>query len=467
MSSEVADVDLGEYKYGFHDEENPVIKIERGLNEDVIRQISAHKGEPEWMLDFRLEAYKIFLSKPMPNWGSDLSGIDFANIFYYLKPTELNARSWDDVPETIKNTLERLGIPEAERKFLAGVGAQYESEVIYHSLKKELEDQGILFLDTDQALLQHEDIFREYFGTIIPSADNKFSALNSAVWSGGSFIYVPPGVRIEQPLQAYFRINAENMGQFERTLIIVDEGAYVHYVEGCTAPTYSSDSLHSAVVEILVKKGGRCRYTTIQNWSNNVYNLVTKRAVAEEDATMEWVDGNLDSKVTMKYPAVILKGERAHGEILSIAFAGEGQHQDAGGKITHVAPNTTSVITSKSISKDGGRSSYRGLLRVNKEAEGSKSKVVCDALIIDPDSRTDTYPYINIMADQVDIGHEATVSKLGEEQIYYLMSRGLSEAEASALIVAGFVEPITKELPLEYAVELNRLIQLQMEGSVG
>ena len=467
MSSEVADVDLGEYKYGFHDEENPVIKIERGLNEDVIRQISAHKGEPEWMLDFRLEAYKIFLSKPMPNWGSDLSGIDFENIFYYLKPTEHNARSWDDVPDTIKNTFERLGIPEAERKFLAGVGAQYESEVIYHSLKKELEDQGILFLDTDQALLQHEDIFREYFGTIIPSADNKFSALNSAVWSGGSFIYVPPGVRIEQPLQAYFRINAENMGQFERTLIIVDEGAYVHYVEGCTAPTYSSDSLHSAVVEIIVKKGGRCRYTTIQNWSNNVYNLVTKRAVAEEDATMEWVDGNLGSKVTMKYPAVILKGERAHGEILSIAFAGEGQHQDAGGKITHVAPNTTSVITSKSISKDGGRSSYRGLLRVNKEAEGSKSKVVCDALIIDPESRTDTYPYINILADQVDIGHEATVSKLGEEQIYYLMSRGLSEAEASALIVAGFVEPITKELPLEYAVELNRLIQLQMEGSVG
>ena len=467
MAPETADVDLGEYKWGFHDEENPVIKIERGLNEDVIRQISAHKGEPKWMLDFRLDAYEIFLSKPMPNWGADLSGIDFDNIFYYLKPAEINARSWDDVPDTIKNTFERLGIPEAERKFLAGVGAQYESEVIYHSLKKELEDQGILFLDTGQALLEHEDLFREYFASIIPSADNKFSALNSAVWSGGSFIYVPPGVKIEQPLQAYFRINAENMGQFERTLIIVDEGAYVHYVEGCTAPTYSSDSLHSAVVEIIVKKGGRCRYTTIQNWSNNVYNLVTKRAVAEEDATMEWVDGNLGSKVTMKYPAVILKGERAHGEILSIAFAGEGQHQDAGGKVTHVAPNTTSVITSKSISKDGGRSSYRGLLRVNKEAEGSKSKVVCDALIIDPESRTDTYPYINILADQVDIGHEATVSKLGEEQIYYLMSRGLSEAEASALIVAGFVEPITKELPLEYAVELNRLIQLQMEGSVG
>jgi len=467
MAPETADVDLGEYKWGFHDEENPVIKIERGLNEDVIRQISAHKGEPKWMLDFRLDAYETFLSKPMPNWGADLSGIDFDNIFYYLKPAEINARSWDDVPDTIKNTFERLGIPEAERKFLAGVGAQYESEVIYHSLKKELEDQGILFLDTGQALLEHEDLFREHFASIIPSADNKFSALNSAVWSGGSFIYVPPGVKIEQPLQAYFRINAENMGQFERTLIIVDEGAYVHYVEGCTAPTYSSDSLHSAVVEILVKKGGRCRYTTIQNWSNNVYNLVTKRAVAEEDATMEWVDGNLGSKVTMKYPAVILKGERAHGEILSIAFAGEGQHQDAGGKVTHVAPNTTSVITSKSISKDGGRSSYRGLLRVNKDAEGSKSKVVCDALIIDPESRTDTYPYINIMADQVDIGHEATVSKLGEEQIYYLMSRGLSEAEASALIVAGFVEPITKELPLEYAVELNRLIQLQMEGSVG
>ena len=410
MAPETADVDLGEYKWGFHDEENPVIKIERGLNEDVIRQISAHKGEPKWMLDFRLDAYEVFLSKPMPNWGADLSGIDFDNIFYYLKPAESNARSWDDVPDTIKNTFERLGIPEAERKFLAGVGAQYESEVIYHSLKKELEDQGILFLDTGQALLEHEDLFREYFASIIPSADNKFSALNSAVWSGGSFIYVPPGVRIEQPLQAYFRINAENMGQFERTLIIVDEGAYVHYVEGCTAPTYSSDSLHSAVVEILVKKGGRCRYTTIQNWSNNVYNLVTKRAVAEEDATMEWVDGNLGSKVTMKYPAVVLKGERAHGEILSIAFAGEGQHQDAGGKVTHVAPNTTSVITSKSISKDGGRSSYRGLLRVNKDAEGSKSKVVCDALIIDPESRTDTYPYINIMADQVDIGHEATVS---------------------------------------------------------
>ncbi len=458
---------IGEYQWGFHDEERPVFKTRRGLDADVIREISQHKGEPAWMLEFRLKAYEIFLQKPMPTWGSDLDGIDFENIFYYLKPAEENARSWDDVPESIKNTFERLGIPEAERKFLAGVGAQYESEVIYHSLKKELEDQGVLFLDTDQALLHHEELFREHWATIIPPTDNKFAALNSAVWSGGSFIYVPPGVRVEQPLQAYFRINAQNMGQFERTLIIVDEGAYVHYVEGCTAPTYSSDSLHSAVVEILVKKGGRCRYTTIQNWSSNVYNLVTKRAVAEADATMEWVDGNLGSKVTMKYPAVILKGERAHGEILSIAFAGEGQHQDAGGKVTHMAPNTSSVITSKSISKDGGRSSYRGLLRVNKGAEGSRSKVVCDALILDPDSQTDTYPYINIGADNVDIGHEATVSKIGEEQLFYLMSRGLSEAEAAAMIVAGFIEPITKELPLEYAVELNRLIQLQMEGSVG
>ena len=462
-----AQVDIGAYKWGFHDEEKPVFKTRRGLDEDVVREISAHKGEPAWMLEYRLKAYEIFLAKPMPTWGADLSGIDFENIFYYLKPAEQNARSWDDVPEDIKNTFERLGIPEAERKYLAGVGAQYESEVIYHNLKKELEDRGVLFLDTDQALLQHEELFREYWATVIPATDNKFSALNSAVWSGGSFIYVPPGVRVEQPLQAYFRINTESMGQFERTLIIVDEDASVHYVEGCTAPTYSSDSLHSAVVEIIVKPRGRARYTTIQNWSNNVYNLVTKRAVAYEDATMEWVDGNLGSKITMKYPAVLLKGARAHGEILSIAFAGEGQHQDAGGKLTHMAPDTTSVITSKSISKDGGRSSYRGLLRVNRNAERSRSKVVCDALILDPESRTDTYPYINVSADNVDIGHEATVSKIGEEQLYYLRSRGLSEAEASAMIVAGFIEPITKELPLEYAVEMNRLIQLQMEGSVG
>jgi Fe-S cluster assembly protein SufB len=458
---------IGEYRWGFSDAERPVIKVERGLNEDIIRQISAHKGEPEWMLEFRLKSYEIFRKKPMPGWGADLSGIDFENIYYYLKPTEQNARSWDDVPEDIKNTFEKLGIPQAERKFLAGVGAQYESEVVYHNLAKDLEEQGVIFVDTDQALQKHEDLFREHWAKVIPANDNKFAALNSAVWSGGSFIYVPPGVKVELPLQAYFRINAQNMGQFERTLIIVDEGAYVHYVEGCTAPTYSSDSLHSAVVEIVVKRGGRARYTTIQNWSSNVYNLVTKRAIAEEDATMEWVDGNLGSKVTMKYPAVILKGERSHGEVLSIAFAGKGQHQDAGAKITHMAPRTSSVITSKSISKDGGRASYRGLLRVNKGATGSRAKVVCDALILDEASESDTYPYINIGEADVDIGHEATVSKIGEEQLFYLMSRGLSEQEASAMIVSGFIEPITKELPLEYAVEMNRLIQLQMEGSVG
>ena len=462
------DLDLSKYQLGWNDEVEYAFDPVKGLNQGVVEQISWWKGEPRWMTEFRLRSLRLFDRKPMAEWFAvNMPDIDFQDIFYYLKPAGEQGRSWDDVPDDIRKTFDRLGIPEAEQKFLAGVSAQYESEVVYHSIREDLEQKGVIFCDTDTALREHPDLFREYWATVIPPGDNTFAALNSAVWSGGSFIWIPEGVEVEIPLQAYFRINAENMGQFERTLIIVDEGAYVHYVEGCTAPTYSSDSLHSAVVEILVKKGGRCRYTTIQNWSNNVYNLVTKRAVAEEDATMEWVDGNLGSKVTMKYPAVILKGERAHGEILSIAFAGEGQHQDAGGKITHVAPNTTSVITSKSISKDGGRSSYRGLLRVNKEAEGSKSKVVCDALIIDPDSRTDTYPYINIMADQVDIGHEATVSKLGEEQIYYLMSRGLSEAEASALIVAGFVEPITKELPLEYAVELNRLIQLQMEGSVG
>ena len=467
MAPETADVDLGEYKWGFHDEENPVIKIERGLNEDVIRQISAHKGEPKWMLDFRLDAYEIFLSKPMPNWGADLSGIDFDNIFYYLKPAEINARSWDDVPDTIKNTFERLGIPEAERKFLAGVGAQYESEVIYHSLKKELEDQGILFLDTGQALLEHEDLFREYFASIIPSADNKFSALNSAVWSGGSFIYVPPGVKIEQPLQAYFRINAENMGQFERTLIIVDEGAYVHYVEGCTAPIYSSDSLHSAVVEIIVKKNARCRYTTIQNWSNNVYNLVTKRAVAHAGATMEWIDGNIGSKVTMKYPAVWMVGEHAKGETLSIAFAGEGQHQDAGSKMVHAAPNTSSTIISKSVARGGGRTSYRGLVQINEDAHGSKSTVKCDALLVDDISRSDTYPYVDVRTDDASMGHEATVSKVSEDQLFYLMSRGMTEDEAMAMIVRGFIEPIARELPMEYALELNRLIELQMEGAVG
>jgi Fe-S cluster assembly protein SufB len=460
-------LDIGEYQYGFHDPELPVFKTRVGLDEDVVREISAHKGEPQWMLDFRLKALKTFLSKPRPTWGGDLEQIDFDSIFYYLKPSAGAERTWEDVPEDIKNTFERLGIPEMERKFLAGVGAQYESEVVYHSLQKDLEDQGVIFLDTDMALKQHEDLFREHWATVIPPTDNMFAALNSAVWSGGSFIYVPKGVKVELPLQAYFRINAKNMGQFERTLILVDEGAYVHYVEGCTAPTYSEDSLHAAVVEIIVKKGGRCRYTTIQNWSSNVYNLVTKRAVAHEDATMEWVDGNLGSKLTMKYPAILLKGRGAHGEVLSIAFAGEGQHQDAGAKITHLAPDTSSVITSKSISRGGGRATYRGLLKVAEGSHRAKSSVVCDALILDENSRSDTYPYINIGENDVTIGHEATVSKIGEEQLFYLTSRGLSETEAAALIVAGFVEPITKELPLEYAVEMNRLIQLQMEGSVG
>jgi Fe-S cluster assembly protein SufB len=454
-------------KYGFHADEDYFFKSGRGLSHELVDAISSHKDEPDWMRKFRHKSLDYFLARPLPQWGGNLNDIDFDNIFYYIKPTEKQASSWEDLPADIKDTWDKLGIPEAEKKYLAGVGAQYESEVVYHKLQEDLTAKGVVFLDTDTALREHEDLFKEYFGTIIPQNDNKFAALNSAVWSGGSFIYVPPGVHIEMPLQAYFRINAENMGQFERTLILVDEGAYVHYVEGCTAPIYSTDSLHSAVVEIVVKKGGRCRYTTIQNWSNNVYNLVTKRAVAYEDATMEWVDGNLGSKLTMKYPAIWLMGERAHGEVLSIAFAGSGQHQDAGGKAVHVAPNTTSVITSKSISKNGGRAGYRGLLQVDPKAIGSKSKVVCDALILDEDSRSDTYPYIRIDADDVDIGHEATVSKIGEEQLFYLMSRGLTEAEASAMIVSGFVEPITKELPLEYAVEMNRLIQLQMEGSVG
>jgi Fe-S cluster assembly protein SufB len=456
-----------DYKYGFHEIEDYFFKSGRGLSPELVAAISEHKNEPEWMRKFRLKALEYFRARPLPEWGGDLSEIDFENIFYYIRPTEKQANSWEDLPPEIKDTWDKLGIPEAEKKYLAGVGAQYESEVVYHKLQEDLEKKGVIFLDTDTALREHEDLFKQYFGTIIPQNDNKFAALNSAVWSGGSFIYVPPGVKVEMPLQAYFRINAENMGQFERTLIIVDEGAYVHYVEGCTAPIYSSDSLHSAVVEIIVKPGARCRYTTIQNWSNNVYNLVTKRAVAYENATMEWVDGNLGSKLTMKYPAIWLLGEGAHGEVLSIAFGGKGQHQDAGGKAVHIAPNTTSVITSKSISKDGGRAGYRGLLEVAKGAHGSRSKVVCDALILDEASRSDTYPYITIDEDDVDIGHEATVSKIGEEQLFYLMSRGLSEAEASAMVVSGFVEPITKELPLEYAVEMNRLIQLQMEGSVG
>jgi Fe-S cluster assembly protein SufB len=456
-----------EVKYGFHVPEDYFFKSGRGLSHELIDAISSHKSEPDWMRKFRHRALDYFQARPLPSWGGNVGEIDFDNIYYYIKPTEKQASSWDELPGEIKETWDKLGIPEAEKKYLAGVGAQYESEVVYHKLKADLEEKGVIFLDMDSGLREHEDIVKEYWAKVIPPNDNKFAALNSAVWSGGSFIYVPPGVKIDMPLQAYFRINAENMGQFERTLIIVDEGAYVHYVEGCTAPIYSTDSLHSAVVEIVVKPGGRCRYTTIQNWSTNVYNLVTKRAVAHEEATMEWVDGNLGSKLTMKYPAIWLMGEGAHGEVLSIAFAGRGQHQDAGGKAVHVAPHTSSVITSKSISKDGGRAGYRGLLEVADGAYRSKSKVVCDALLLDERSRSDTYPYIRIDESNVDIGHEATVSKIGEEQLFYLMSRGLSEAEASAMIVSGFVEPITKELPLEYAVELNRLIQLQMEGSVG
>lgn len=456
-----------EYKYGWAMPERYAFKARKGLDHEVIDQISDMKNEPDWMREFRHKALDIFWSKPMPTWGADLSGINFDDIYYYIKPAEKQGRSWDDVPTEIKETFDRLGIPEAERKFLAGVGAQYESEVVYHSLREEWQRQGVIFLDTDTALREYPELFKEYFATVVPPTDNKFAALNSAVWSGGSFIYMPPGVHIEIPLQAYFRINAQNMGQFERTLIIVDEGASVHYVEGCTAPIYSSDSLHSAVVEIIVKKNARCRYTTIQNWSNNVYNLVTKRAVAYENATMEWVDGNLGSKITMKYPAVYMLGERAHGEILSIAFAGRGQHQDAGGKVVHAAPNTSSKIISKSISKDGGRASYRGLLKVVKGAKNSKSTVVCDALLLDDRSRSDTYPYIEIDEDAVEVGHEASVSKIGEEQLFYLMSRGISEEEAASMIVGGFIEPLVKELPMEYAVEMNRLIQLQMEGSIG
>jgi Fe-S cluster assembly protein SufB len=456
-----------DYQYGFSDPEDYIFKSGRGLTREVVEQISAMKHEPEWMLKFRLKSLEYFNRRPMPSWGADLSGIDFGNIFYYVKPSDHAGRTWEDVPEGIKNTFDKLGIPEAEKKFLAGVGAQYESETIYHKLRDDLTKLGVIFLDTGEALKQQPELFKQYFSTIIPPNDNKFAALNSAVWSGGSFIYVPKGVHVDLPLQAYFRINAENMGQFERTLIIVDEGAYVHYVEGCTAPTYSSDSLHSAVVEIIVKKGGRCRYTTIQNWSKNVYNLVTKRAVAYQDATMEWVDGNLGSKITMKYPAIWLMEPGARGEVLSIAFATDGQHLDAGGKVVHAAPHTSSVITSKSISKGTGRASYRGLLKMEKGASGSKSTVVCDALLLDENSRTDTYPYIEIEEDDVETAHEATVTKVGEEQLFYLRSRGLTEADATAMIVRGFIEPIAKELPLEYAVELNRLIQLEMEGSVG
>ena len=459
---------LGRYEYGWSDSDTAGAKAKRGINEDVVREISALKNEPEWMLDLRLKGLRLFEKKPMPAWGSNLSGIDFDNIKYFVRSTEKQATSWDELPEDIKSTYDRLGIPEAEKqRLIAGVAAQYESEVVYHKIREDLEEQGVIFLDTDTGLREHEDLFREYFTSVIPVGDNKFAALNTAVWSGGSFIYVPPGVNVEIPLQAYFRINTENMGQFERTLIIVDEGAYVHYVEGCTAPIYSSDSLHSAVVEIVVKKDARCRYTTIQNWSNNVYNLVTKRAAAHQGATMEWIDGNIGSKVTMKYPAVWMLGEHAKGETLSVAFAGEGQHQDAGAKMVHAAPHTSSTIVSKSVARGGGRTSYRGLVQVLEGCHGAKSTVKCDALLVDDISRSDTYPYVDVREDDVSMGHEATVSKISEDQLFYLMSRGMTEDEAMAMIVRGFVEPIARELPMEYALELNRLIELQMEGAVG
>ena len=468
MTQEQAIASLGRYGYGWADSDVAGSSAQRGLSEAVVRDISAKKNEPEWMLQTRLKALRIFGRKPMPTWGSNLEGIDFDNIKYFVRSTEKQAATWDDLPDDIRNTYDKLGIPEAEKqRLVSGVAAQYESEVVYHQIREDLEAQGVMFLDTDTALREHPGIFRQYFGTVIPAGDNKFSALNTAVWSGGSFIYVPPGVHVDIPLQAYFRINTENMGQFERTLIVVDENAYVHYVEGCTAPIYTSDSLHSAVVEIIVKPGGRCRYTTIQNWSNNVYNLVTKRARAEAGATMEWVDGNIGSKVTMKYPAVWMTGEHAKGEVLSVAFAGEGQHQDAGAKMLHLAPNTSSNIVSKSVARGGGRTSYRGLVQVNKGAHGSRSSVKCDALLVDTISRSDTYPYVDIREDDVTMGHEATVSKVSDNQLFYLMSRGLTEDEAMAMVVRGFVEPIAKELPMEYALELNRLIELQMEGAVG
>jgi Fe-S cluster assembly protein SufB len=459
---------LGAYQYGWHDTDIAGQSAKRGLNADVVRSISALKNEPEWMLNLRLKALALFDRKPLPTWGADLSGIDFDNIKYFVRSTEKQAQTWDDLPDDIKKTYDRLGIPEAEKmRLVAGVAAQYESEVVYHKINEELERQGVIFLDTDTGLREHPEIFEEYFASVIPVGDNKFASLNSAVWSGGSFVYVPKGVHVSIPLQAYFRINTENMGQFERTLIIADEDSYVHYVEGCTAPIYSSDSLHSAVVEIIVKKNARVRYTTIQNWSTNVYNLVTKRATCEEGATMEWIDGNIGSKVTMKYPAVYLLGEHSRGETLSIAFAGEGQHQDAGSKMVHAAPHTSSSIISKSVARSGGRSSYRGLVQVQDGAHHSASSVKCDALLVDTVSRSDTYPYVDVREDDVSMAHEATVSKVSEDQLFYLMSRGMGEDEAMAMIVRGFVEPIARELPMEYALELNRLIELQMEGAVG
>jgi len=457
-----------EYEFGFHDDAEPMVKLPKGLSPDVVNTISDIKEEPGWMRAIRLKALDHFNSRPMPEWGGELGAIDFDNIHYYVRATDRDESSWEDVPGYIKDTYDKLGIPEAEKQgLLAGVGAQYDSEVVYHNIREDLEEKGVLFLGTDQALREHPEIVKQYFATVIPANDNKFAALNTAVWSGGSFIYVPPGVEVDIPLQAYFRINSEDMGQFERTLIIADEGSQVHYVEGCTAPIYSSDSLHSAVVEIVCKAGSNVRYTTIQNWSNNVYNLVTKRAVAYRDAVMTWVDGNLGSKLTMKYPAVYLMEPGAHGEVLSIASAGQGQHQDAGAKIVHAAPHTSSVITSKSLSMDGGRSTYRGLLKVYEGADHCRSNVRCDALMLDEHSRSDTYPTMEVDEKQVDIGHEATVSKVGDEQLFYLMARGISEEEATKMIVNGFVEPIIKSLPLEYAVEMNRLIELQMDGAIG
>jgi len=469
MSTAHAELDgIGRYEYGWADTDKAGESARRGLSDEVVRDISSKKNEPEWMLNLRLKGLSLFEKKPMPTWGSDLSGIHFDTIKYFVRSTEKQATSWDDLPADIRNTYDRLGIPEAEKqRLVSGVAAQYESEVVYHAIRSDLEEQGVIFVDTDTALREHEDLLKEYFGTVIPVGDNKFAALNTSVWSGGSFIYIPKGVKVDIPLQAYFRINTENMGQFERTLIIADEGSYVHYVEGCTAPIYSSDSLHSAVVEIIVKKDARVRYTTIQNWSNNVYNLVTKRAICEEGATMEWIDGNIGSKVTMKYPAVFLMGPHSKGETLSIAFAGEGQHQDAGAKMVHAAPYTSSTIISKSVARGGGRTSYRGLVQINEGAHHSRSTVRCDALLVDAISRSDTYPYVDVREDDVTMGHEATVSKISDDQLFYLMSRGIAEDEAMAMIVRGFIEPIARELPMEYALELNRLIELQMEGAVG
>jgi Fe-S cluster assembly protein SufB len=459
--------DIGEYKYGFKDKDVSIFRSKRGLTKEIVEEISRMKNEPEWMLNFRLKSLEQFYKMPMPQWGGDLKDLNFDDITYYVKPSEKSEKSWDEVPAEIKATFDKLGIPEAEQKYLAGVSAQYESEVVYHNMKEDLSDLGILFTDTDTALKEHEEIFREHFGTIIPPADNKFAALNSAVWSGGSFIYVPKGVKCDTPLQAYFRINSENMGQFERTLIIADEDSSVHYVEGCTAPVYSTNSLHSAVVEIIVKKNAYCRYTTIQNWANNIYNLVTKRAVAEENATMEWVDGNIGSRLTMKYPAVVMKGRGAKGTILSIAIAGKGQHQDAGAKVLHLAPECSSTIVSKSISKHGGKVTYRGIAHFGRKSDGSKSNIKCDTLIMDNQSTSDTIPYNEILNNNITLEHEATVSKVSEDQLFYLMSRGVSEQEATEMIVMGFIEPFTKELPMEYAVEMNRLIKFEMEGSIG